>query len=131
MICDALMKLQEQVAPLSGEKIITVLQDELGKSITELFKEFDEAGCPTAIYPFTTDNQNKLGIMSLLHEAMHEGVLRLMNIPEQRHEFGVFQASQAASGVWVLRAAEGEHDDTVIATALANYGALMGGSIID
>jgi len=36
-----LTKLQDEVAPIRAEKIITVIEDELGKSIAEIFSEFD------------------------------------------------------------------------------------------
>ncbi len=63
--------------------------------------------------PFETTNESKAAIMSNMHELLHNG-WKLLDIPEQKHEFNTFVSSQLPSGAWRL-AAEGDgHDDIVI-----------------
>lgn len=72
-----------------------------------------------AVMPFETTNASKAEIMSNLHEALHEQGWKLLNDNVSRHEFKVFVASQTSTGLWRLAASGDEHDDTVIAKALA------------
>ena len=63
--------------------------------------------------PFETTNESKSGIMSNMHELLHSG-WKLLDIPQQKHEFNTFVSSQLPSGAWRL-AAEGDgHDDIVM-----------------
>lgn len=63
--------------------------------------------------PFETTNESKSAIMSNMHELLHNG-WKLLDIPEQKHEFNTFVSSQLPSGAWRL-AAEGDgHDDIVM-----------------
>ena len=68
--------------------------------------------------PFDTTNESKAGIMSNMHELLHQG-WKLLDIPVQKHEFNTFVSSQLPSGAWRL-AAEGDgHDDIVMACGIA------------
>jgi hypothetical protein len=68
--------------------------------------------------PFDTTNQSKADIMSNSHECLHSG-WKLLDIPEQRHEYNTFVSTQLPSGAWRL-AAEGDgHDDIVISNGIA------------
>jgi hypothetical protein len=63
--------------------------------------------------PFETTNESKASIMSNMHELLHNG-WKLLDIPQQKHEFNTFVSSQLPSGAWRL-AAEGDgHDDIVM-----------------
>jgi hypothetical protein len=103
-------------------------KNSMGSTNTEeLYKEFTAAGLNTAILEFTTSNLTKAQIMSDLHEALHEGGLKLQNIAhddvyEQQREMMAFQSKQTLTGLWQLAAPSGEHDDIVIANALAWHG---------
>ena len=69
-------------------------------------------------YPFETTNESKSGIMSNMHELLHNG-WKLLDIPAQKHEFNTFVSSQLPSGAWRL-AAEGDgHDDIVMGCGIA------------
>jgi hypothetical protein len=99
-------------------------------NIEALISELGEAGCQTMVMPFDTTNDSKFTIMANLHDALHEGGLKLLPHPAQQHEFAAFQATQTTSGLWRLAApdVDGEHDDTVISLALANHARLFGGN---
>ncbi len=99
-------------------------------NIEALIQELGESACYTTVMPFDTTNDSKFSIMANLHDALHEGGLKLLSHPAQQHEFAAFQATQLPSGAWRLAAPErdGEHDDTVIAVALANHARLFSGS---
>lgn len=92
-----------------------------GTNIEELHKELAAAKSNTTVAVFNTSNESKAQIMSALHEALYSG-LRLLNLPEQRSEFSAYKAVQLPSGAWQLTAPAGQHDDTVIADALACHG---------
>lgn len=91
-------------------------------NIEALEAEMREAGCKTNLWPFDTTNASKYLVMGNLHTALHEGALKLQPDPVQRHQLMAFVATQLPSGAWKLAAPEGEHDDDVIALALAWYG---------
>ncbi len=95
----------------------------------ELRKELGAAGCTTSLVDFQTSNDSKAMVMSALHEGLHSGALRLLDIPESRHEMNAFAAQQLLSGAWRLAARNGEHDDIVIARALAWHAGHMGQGI--
>jgi hypothetical protein len=88
-------------------------------NIEALRDEMAAAGCRTYILPFTTNNQTKAQAMGNLHEGIHSGALAVLDDPVRLKELRVFKSSQTATGLWQLSAPDGEHDDTVIALALA------------
>jgi hypothetical protein len=92
-------------------------------NIEILASEMTAADCKTNITPFTMTHESKTSIMAGLHEEIHQGRLRLLDDPILKNEFASFKATQLPSGAWQLAAAKDGHDDSVIATALANYAA--------
>lgn len=97
-----------------------------GTNIEALTAELRSAGGDTVVHPFDTNNASKQRIMSDLNTALHEGGLRLLKHDAQQHEFAAFVAKQTISGTWQLAAKGNEHDDTVIAAALAWYAYVFG-----
>lgn len=101
-------------------------------NIEELRKEFYVQGQKTRIREFLTTNTSKHEIMSELHEALHEDGLKLLDLKSeqwsQKREFQAFVSKQTPTGIWQLQAAEGEHDDCVIATALSWQASIKSGS---
>lgn len=97
-------------------------------NIEELWAEQVAQDIPyLAINEFVTTTESKAAIMSALHESFQRPAgVRLLPDANQKHEFQAFQASQTPSGAWRLSAPDNEHDDTVIATALAYYGCVFG-----
>lgn len=116
-------EMRRQVASLCKHwNVLTLVAEDnsMGSTnIEELRKELRSMGCETAIQRFHTSNSTKAQAMATLHEALHEGGLTLLNESNQKREFMAFQSKQTLTGLWQFSAPEGEHDDTVIATALA------------
>lgn len=75
---------------------------------------------------FNTDMQSKPRIITGLRAAIAEGGLKLLPDDAQRRELNAFQAKQTPGGHWQYSAPDGEHDDTVIALALAVHAARSG-----
>ena len=100
-----------------------------GTNIEALWGELSDAGCQTELRAFQTQHANKAAVMAELRLALEEGGLRLLNDPAQRHELTVFTSEQMPTGAWQLGAPDGEHDDCVIALALA-WHAVSGGMVI-
>ncbi|MCL4251056.1 MAG: hypothetical protein KJ065_23095 [Anaerolineae bacterium] len=99
-------------------------------NIESLLAEFDTAGCSTAILPFTTTYASKTTLIEALRLALEESGLKLLPDPAQRHELEIFTRRQSATGAWQLGAPPGEHDDCVIALALAWHAAGAGPLIV-
>jgi len=70
------------------------------------------------IIPFTTDNWNKAELMEDLYDGIHDGGLRLMNIPVLRREVNTFVSKQTPTNKWRLAASGKGHDDTVLSLGL-------------
>lgn len=110
---------------------IAVEMNSMGSTNFEALRdELSAASVRTALVPFVTSNDSKASVMGALHETLHapDG-LRLLDDPfepAQKRELMAFAAYQLPSGVWQLRAPDDEHDDTVIATALAWYAGSRG-----
>lgn len=102
---------------------VTRLDPELnsmgGTNIEELRRELAERHVETDVVPFNTDAWSKARVMGALHEALHSGALRLQHDVVWDRELRAFTSKQTATGHWRLEGADGEHDDTVIARALA------------
>jgi hypothetical protein len=92
-------------------------------NIEALYGELSDAGCETALQGFTTTHGSKTSLMAELHLALEEGGLRLLDDAAQCHELTVFTSEQMPTGAWQLGAPRGEHDDCVIALALAWHAA--------
>ena len=95
-------------------------------NIEALIKEFDAAECDTAILPFTTSYASKTTLIEALRLALEERGLKLLPDPAQRHELEIFTRRRSSTGAWQLSAPSGEHDDCVIALALAWHAAGAG-----
>ncbi len=114
------------VAKLKRWNVVTLVaeRNSMGSTnIEALQSEMRAAECKTSVKAFTTSASSKAQIMGALHEALHMGDLKLLNIPDQRREMQAFTAKQTITGVWQYSAPDGEHDDFVIANALAWHGA--------
>ena len=97
-------------------------------NIEALEGELRKAGCRTRLMAFETTHISKTSAMSELRLALEEGGLRLQPYPAQRHELGAFRSKQTLTGLWQLSAPGDEHDDTVIALALAWHGVVNQGA---
>ena len=86
------------------------------------------AGLP--VLPLTMSAGAKPALMQALSEALSESGFKLLDLPEQRRELAAFQARQTATGHWTYAARPPEHDDTVIANALAWHAVLNSAPII-
>lgn len=96
-------------------------------NIEQLKKEFSESKVKTKILEFTTSNSSKAEIMSNLHEALHEVGLKLLDDEIQTHEIQAYTRTYTSAGTPILNAPGDEHDDTVIALALAWHCAMYFG----
>ena len=111
-----------------GVKFLLAERNSIGSvNIEELKREFAANKTKTKIMEFTTTNQSKAEIMSNLHEALHENGLKLLPNPIQTKELQSFQREYTSSGIPKLNAPNDEHDDTVIALALAWHCAMYFG----
>lgn len=123
-------EMRRQVVALCKQWDVSTLTAETNSmgstNIEELRRELAQAQCKTQIIPFTTTNISKAQVMGGLHSALHEGGLKLLDHADQRRELLAFQSKQTLTGLWQFSAPEGEHDDTVIALALAWDGVARG-----
>lgn len=117
-------EMRRQVGLKCKEWHVTLLLAEANSmgetNIEELESQFQADGLETQIVPFTTTNDSKANAASDLHEALHEGGFLLLPIQEQKNEMRAFQSRQTPTGLWQLAAANGMHDDIVMANLLAN-----------
>lgn len=79
-----------------------------------LFDDID-----TVVKSFITTAKTKPMLIQALYAALHEHDLRLLNLSEIKHEFRNFISKQTQALNWQYEAAEGGHDDIVIAVALS------------
>lgn len=130
-------EMRRQIVDLCGKFNVRMLwaeKNSMGSTnIEELRKEFREKSIKTRIRDFQTSNNSKHEIMTELHEALHEDNFKLMNVEWDdgwtlEREFQAFVSKQTPTGIWQLQAAEGEHDDCVIATALSWQASIKSGS---
>lgn len=77
---------------------------------------------PINLTPFDTTPQSKPPLIQGLHHALHESGMTLLDDPVIKHEFRSFISRQSANGHWSYEAVGDEHDDIVIACALAWHG---------
>ena len=73
------------------------------------------------VSPFTTTTATKAQIVDALALAFERRELRVLPDPVLIGELEAFESERLPSGILRYGAPEGQHDDTVIATALANY----------
>lgn len=99
-------------------------------NIEALLGEFAAAQCPTAIVPFQTTHSSKATLMGDLRLALEEGGLKLLAHAIQKHELERYTRRATSGGHWQLSAPTGEHDDCVIALALAWHAAGSGSLVL-
>ena len=75
------------------------------------------------ITPFTTTNATKANIIQALELAFERGEIALLNDELQINELMAYQSEKLPSGLVRYGSPEGMHDDTVMALAIALYGA--------
>jgi hypothetical protein len=78
--------------------------------------------CGAAYIPFTTTSQSKQEIILNLAAAFQQKRIQVADLPPLQYELEVFRYNRLPSGVYRYEAPAGEHDDTVMALALANWG---------
>src|SRR5690606_36618632 len=107
------------------------LLDKYPETSPEFLQEYKDGKIKTKILEFTTTNLSKAEIMSDLHEGSHEYGLKLLPDENQKRELMAFTRKYTTAGTPTLEAPESEHDDTVIALALAWHCAMkMGRTLI-
>ena len=85
------------------------------------------------VYPFTTTNASKMAIIDALALALEQGTITLLDHPVQTAELLAYTSERLPSGLIRYGAPKGQHDDTVMALALAWHGASShaGGQSLD
>jgi Terminase large subunit, T4likevirus-type, N-terminal len=86
-----------------------------------IFERLLNAGLDVQPYQFTHASKGRL--IDHLAMQLEQGKLRLMDIPEQENELTAYAYELTPSRNVRMGAPEGMHDDTVIALALAAWGA--------
>lgn len=83
------------------------------------------------VRPFATTAKSKTPLIEALALAIERGDVVLLNDPVLSGELRAYQLERLPSGLYRYNAPPGEHDDTVIATALAWYGVQRGGITVE
>ena len=73
------------------------------------------------IRPYTMTNASKDEVIQALALGIERQLLRLLNNPTQKRELQSYQSVQLVGGSYRYSAPNGQHDDTVIALALAYW----------
>ena len=92
-------------------------------------EQLQDAGLP--VRAFHTTATSKAPLIDALALAIETGELHLLPDPVLLHELALYGMERLPSGVYRYGAPPGEHDDTVIATALAWYAVQRGGVFLD
>ena len=129
---DVLMRFRGVGYPDAAQRL-QALQSRLNAPITleingpgvALAQEFDRIG--VNYIPFTTTSQSKQEIVLNLAAAFSQKRISLAEMPPLQYELEVFRYNRLPSGVYRYEAPSGEHDDTVMALALAWWAKLRGG----
>jgi hypothetical protein len=98
--------------------VIYAEQNAMGEPIIEQLQRLS-----LPVYPFRTTNASKAAAIDSLALAFERGELRVLNDATLLGELLAYQAERLPSGLMRYSAPAGVHDDTVIALALAYYGA--------
>ena len=77
----------------------------------------------TPMYGFTTTAQSKQELILSLAADVQTQRIRLADHAPMPHEFGCYRYERGPTGLYRYSAPSGEHDDTVMAAALARWGA--------
>ncbi len=100
---------------------ITVEQNFIGNA---LMAEYRSAG--VIHQPFKTTRNSKQEIIHMLAVEIAQQRMTLAELPPLQHELEVYRYDRAPSGNYSYGAPSGEHDDCVIALALAFWGKTRG-----
>lgn len=79
------------------------------------------------VFPFMTTAQSKTPLIESLALALEKSEIGIINDPVLLNELQAYTMKRLPSGRFAYSAPSGMHDDTVIASALALYGAHSGG----
>lgn len=112
-------EMRRQIIALCRQWQVSVLWAESNSIGTPNIEALAEAELP--VVAFATTPRSKPGLMTNYGYELNERGLKLLDLPEQRREHQAFVARQTASGHWTYSAQEPEHDDIVIANALAAH----------
>lgn len=113
-----LRALAEQFQPVA----IIAERNSMGEPLVE---QAIREGLP--VQPFTTTNASKAQVIDGLALALERGELAILPDPIQLEELMAYEAERLPSGLVRYGAPAGLHDDTVMALALAWYGASAAG----
>lgn len=113
-------EMRRQIIELCNQWHVHVLWAESNSIGTPNIEELIKADLP--VIGFATTPRSKPGLITNYGYELNERELKLLDLPEQRREHQAFVARQSASGHWTYSAQEPEHDDIVIANALAAHG---------
>jgi len=108
--CERLKALAEQWQPIR----IIAEQNSIGQPIIE---QLTRDGL--AVQPFTTTNASKAQAVEALVLAFERGDIRILNDAVLIGELVAYQAERLTSGLLRYGAPSGQHDDTVMALAMA------------
>ncbi|MBZ5623535.1 MAG: hypothetical protein LAQ69_33155 [Acidobacteriia bacterium] len=108
--CDRLKALADQWQP----RQIIAEQNSIGQPVIE---QLTRDGL--RIQPFTTTNASKAQAIEALALALERGDIRILNDPVLVSELVAYQAERLPSGLTRYAAPSGQHDDTVMALAMA------------
>lgn len=93
---------------------------EINNQGAALAQEFDRLS--VNYIPFTTTAQSKQEIILALAADVQGSRCELQDLEPMPYEFAIFRYLRMPSGLYRYMAPEGEHDDTVMAAALARWG---------
>jgi hypothetical protein len=119
--CERLKVLSEQWQP---QQIIAE-QNGIGQPVIE---QLTRDGL--RIQPFTTTNASKAGAIQSLALAFERREIRILNDPVMIGELVAYQASPLPSGLMHYSAPSGQHDDIVMALAMAWTGVSGQGRVV-
>jgi hypothetical protein len=106
---------------LSVELNAPLVVEENGPGIA-LIQELVRLDCP--VFPFTTTAQSKQELIINMAADIQAARLKLADHAPMPHEFAVYRYTRGPTGLYRYSAPDGEHDDTVMAAALARFGGI-------
>lgn len=106
-----------------GKARVVIDSTGLGDPIVERLARSEGVPC----YPYHFTNASKGALIDGLALSIEQGRIRLMDVPEQTDELLAYEYELLPSRLVRTGAPEGMHDDTVIALALAHWGASRSG----
>lgn len=87
--------------------------------IESLVNDMQERGLTFDVVPFTMTNDRKASMVAQLYTAIHEDVFKLLDYEWATAEMRQFISKQTPLGAWTYGAADGFHDDSVVARMAA------------